>query len=277
MFAGLAQIRAVAAYRPPSLNLLRRPAASKSGPTFTQAVLRGTARLLEEVLADFSIKGEVREIKPGPVVTLFELEPARGTKSSRVVALAEDIARSLSVTSARAAIVPGRNVIGIELPNVRRETVYLRDIFEADAFRSTDAALPMALGKSIGGDPIVADLARMPHLLVAGTTGSGKSVGINAMILSLLYRRSPEDCRLLMIDPKMLELSVYNGIPHLLTPVVTDPHKAVAALNWVVAEMEERYKRMAALSVRNIEAFNTRVRKAQSRKRASYAHRADRL
>ncbi len=228
-------------------------------------MLRGTARLLEEVLADFSIKGEVREIKPGPVVTLFELEPARGTKSSRVVALAEDIARSLSVTSARAAIVPGRNVIGIELPNVRRETVYLREIFEADAFRSTDAALPMALGKSIGGEPIVADLARMPHLLVAGTTGSGKSVGINAMILSLLYRRSPEDCRLLMIDPKMLELSVYNGIPHLLTPVVTDPHKAVAALNWVVGEMEERYKRMAALSVRNIDAFNTRVRKAQSR------------
>ncbi len=265
LFAGLAQIGAVATYRAPSLNLLRRPAASKSGPAFTQAVLRGTARLLEEVLADFSIKGEVREIKPGPVVTLFELEPARGTKSSRVVALAEDIARSLSVTSARAAIVPGRNVIGIELPNVRRETVYLRDIFEADAFRSSDAALPMALGKSIGGDPIVADLARMPHLLVAGTTGSGKSVGINAMILSLLYRRSPEECRLLMIDPKMLELSVYNGIPHLLTPVVTDPHKAVAALNWAVSEMEERYKRMAALSVRNIEAFNARVRKAQSR------------
>jgi hypothetical protein len=165
-------------------------------------VLRGTARLLEEVLADFSIKGEVREIRPGPVVTLFELEPARGTKSSRVVALAEDIARSLSVTSARAAIVPGRNVIGIELPNVRRETVYLRDILEADAFTANDAALPMALGKSIGGEPIVADLARMPHLLVAGTTGSGKSVGINAMILSLLYRRSPEDCRLLMIDPR---------------------------------------------------------------------------
>jgi S-DNA-T family DNA segregation ATPase FtsK/SpoIIIE len=228
-------------------------------------VLRGTARLLEEVLADFSVKGEVREIKPGPVVTLFELEPARGTKSSRVVALAEDIARSMSVTSARAAIVPGRNVIGIELPNVRRETVYLRDIFEAEVFRSADISLPLALGKSIGGEPIVVDLARMPHLLVAGTTGSGKSVGINAMVLSLLYRRSPEDCRLLMIDPKMLELSVYNGIPHLLTPVVTDPHKAVAALNWAVGEMEERYKRMASLAVRNIEAFNTRVRKAQSR------------
>ncbi len=264
LLGGIATVRTANTYRPPSLNLLRRPAA-KATQTFTQSVLRGTARLLEEVLADFSIKGEVREIRPGPVVTLFELEPARGTKSSRVVALAEDIARSLSVTSARAAIVPGRNVIGIELPNVRRETVYLRDIFEADAFTATDGALPMALGKSIGGEPIVADLARMPHLLVAGTTGSGKSVGINAMILSLLYRRSPEDCRLLMIDPKMLELSVYNGIPHLLTPVVTDPHKAVAALNWVVGEMEERYKRMAALSVRNIEAFNARVKKAQSR------------
>ncbi len=244
---------------------MKRPAASKSGPEFTQSVLRGSARLLEEVLADFSIKGEVREIKPGPVVTLFELEPARGTKSSRVVALAEDIARSMSVTSARAAIVPGRNVIGIELPNVRRETVYLRDILESDAFRANDATLPLALGKSIGGEPVVADLARLPHLLVAGTTGSGKSVGINAMVLSLLYRRSPEECRLLMIDPKMLELSVYNGIPHLLTPVVTEPQKAVAALNWAVGEMEERYKRMASLSVRNIEAFNARVRKAQSR------------
>ncbi len=263
LLGGIAQ-RAAPAYRAPSLNLLRRPPA-KGAPTFTQSVLRGTARLLEEVLADFSVKGEVREIRPGPVVTLFELEPARGTKSSRVVALAEDIARSLSVTSARAAVVPGRNVIGIELPNVRRETVYLRDILESDAFTANDAALPMALGKSIGGEPIVADLARMPHVLVAGTTGSGKSVGINSMILSLLYRRSPEDCRLLMIDPKMLELSVYNGIPHLLTPVVTDPHKAVSALNWVVGEMEERYKRMAALSVRNIEAFNARVKKAQSR------------
>ena len=265
LLGGIASARASGAYRPPALSLLRRPSGGKQGPTFTQSVLRGTARLLEEVLADFSIKGEVREIKPGPVVTLFELEPARGTKSSRVVALAEDIARSLSVTSARAAIVPGRNVIGIELPNVRRETVYLRDILEAEAFTASDAALPMALGKSIGGEPIVADLARMPHLLVAGTTGSGKSVGVNAMILSMLYRRAPEECRLLMIDPKMLELSVYNGIPHLLTPVVTDPHKAVSALNWVVGEMEERYKRMAALSVRNIEAFNARVKKAQSR------------
>jgi S-DNA-T family DNA segregation ATPase FtsK/SpoIIIE len=171
----------------------------------------------------------------------------------------------MSVISARAAVVPGRNVIGIELPNVRRETVYLREILESDAFRSTTAVLPLALGKSIGGSPVVADLARMPHLLVAGTTGSGKSVGINAMVLSLLYRCTPEECRLLLIDPKMLELSVYNGIPHLLTPVVTDPQKAIAALNWVVGEMEERYKRMASLSVRNIGAFNTRVRKAQSR------------
>ncbi len=264
-FSGLTGKRATPNYRPPSMNLLRRPAPGKAGTELSQTVLRGTARLLEEVLADFSIKGEVREIKPGPVVTLFELEPARGTKSSRVVALAEDIARSMSVTSARAAIIPGRNVIGIELPNVRRETVYLRDLFESPPFRASDAVLPLALGRSIGGEPIVVDLARMPHLLVAGTTGSGKSVGINAMVLSLLYRRSPLDCRLLMIDPKMLELSVYNGIPHLLTPVVTDPQKAVAALNWAVAEMEERYKRMASLSVRNIEAFNARVRKAQSR------------
>ena len=265
LLGGLGLPRAASGYRPPALTLLRRPPAVKSSTELSQAALRGTARLLEEVLADFSIKGEVREIKPGPVITLFELEPARGTKSSRVVALAEDIARSMSVTSARAAIVPGRSVIGIELPNVRRETVYLRDILESDAFGSSDLALPMALGKSIGGEPIVADLARMPHLLVAGTTGSGKSVGVNAMVLSLLFRRSPEECRLLMIDPKMLELSIYNGIPHLLTPVVTDPHKAVAALNWAVAEMEERYKRMASLSVRNIEAFNQRVRTAKSR------------
>jgi S-DNA-T family DNA segregation ATPase FtsK/SpoIIIE len=262
---GLARESSSTGYRPPPLGLLKRASGAKSAPELTQTVLRGTARLLEEVLADFSVKGEVREIRPGPVVTLFELEPARGTKSSRVVALAEDIARSMSVTSARAAIVPGRNVIGIELPNVRRETVYLRELLESESYVRAEAALPIALGKSIGGEPIVVDLARMPHLLVAGTTGSGKSVGVNAMILSLLYRCSPEECRFLMIDPKMLELSVYNGIPHLLTPVVTDPQKAVAALNWVVAEMEERYKRMAALSVRNIEAFNARVRTAQSR------------
>jgi DNA segregation ATPase FtsK/SpoIIIE, S-DNA-T family len=193
------------------------------------------------------------------------LEPARGTKSSRVIGLADDIARSMSVSSVRAAVVPGRNAIGLELPNIRREPVLLRELLESEAYKSSEAALPLALGKSIGGEPVVADLARMPHLLVAGTTGSGKSVGVNAMILSLLYRHTPEECRLLMIDPKMLELSVYNGIPHLLTPVVTDPSKAVIALNWAVSEMEERYKRMATLSVRNIDVFNNRVRNAKKR------------
>jgi S-DNA-T family DNA segregation ATPase FtsK/SpoIIIE len=242
------------AFRKPGVNLLKRPAGGKPGPEFTQTVLRGTARLLEDVLADFGIKGEIKDIKPGPVVTLFELEPARGIKSSRVIGLAEDIARSMSATAVRVAVVPGRNVIGIELPNTRREMVLLRELFETEAFRTTDARLPLALGKAINGDPIVVDLARMPHLLVAGTTGSGKSVGINSMVLSLLYKLSPEDCRLIMIDPKMLELSV-----------VTDPHKAVAALNWVVREMEERYKRMAALGVRNIDVFNNRVRHAKTR------------
>ena len=249
----------------PNVSLLKRPPGGRPGPEFTQTVLRGTARLLEDVLTDFGVKGEIKDIKPGPVVTLFELEPARGIKSSRVIGLAEDIARSMSATAVRVAVVPGRNVIGIELPNTRREMVLLREMFEAEAFRASEAQLPLALGKAINGDPVIVDLARMPHLLVAGTTGSGKSVGINSMVLSLLYKLPPEDCRLLMIDPKMLELSVYNGIPHLLTPVVTDPHKAVAALNWVVREMEERYKRMARLGVRNIDVFNNRVRHAKSR------------
>ncbi|MGQ0455930.1 MAG: DNA translocase FtsK 4TM domain-containing protein [Hyphomicrobium sp.] len=252
-------------WKRPSLNLLKPGAVAKPGPEFSQTMMRGTARLVEDVLADFGVKGEVKSINPGPVVTLFEFEPARGVKSSRIIGLADDIARSMSVASVRAAVVPGRNAIGLELPNMRREPVLLREILESDSYRSSDAALPLALGKTIAGAPIVVDLARMPHLLVAGTTGSGKSVGVNAMVLSLLYRRSPDDCRLLMIDPKMLELSVYNGIPHLLTPVVTDPHKAVAALNWAVMEMEERYKRMAALAVRNIEVFNNRVRNAKKR------------
>ena len=252
-------------WRRPSLNMLKRPAAAKPRPELSQTVMRGNARLLEDVLADFGIKGEVKDIRPGPVVTLYELEPSRGTKSSRVIGLAEDIARSMSVASVRAAVVPGRNAIGLELPNARRESVLLREILEAESFKANTATLPLGLGKSISGEPVVADLARMPHLLVAGTTGSGKSVGINAMVLSLLYRHAPEDCRMLMIDPKMLELSVYNGIPHLLTPVITDPHKAVAALNWVVREMEERYKRMAALSVRNIDVFNNRIRNAKKR------------
>jgi S-DNA-T family DNA segregation ATPase FtsK/SpoIIIE len=257
--------RAAPQWKRPSLNVFKRPPAAKPNPELSQTVMRGNARLLEDVLADFGVKGEVKDIRPGPVVTLYEFEPSRGTKSSRIIGLAEDIARSMSLASVRAAVVPGRNAIGLELPNARRETVLLREILEADPFKSDAMALPIGLGKSIGGEPVVADLARMPHLLVAGTTGSGKSVGINAMVLSLLYRHSPDDCRLLMIDPKMLELSVYNGIPHLLTPVITDPHKAVAALNWAVREMEERYKQMAALSVRNIDVFNNRVRNAKKR------------
>jgi DNA segregation ATPase FtsK/SpoIIIE, S-DNA-T family len=265
LLGGMARTRAQPVWKRPSLSMLKRPGAQKPRPELSQTVMRGNARLLEDVLADFGVKGEVKDIRPGPVVTLYEFEPSRGTKSSRVIGLAEDIARSMSVASVRAAVVPGRNAIGLELPNARRETVLLREILEADAFKSDSASLPLGLGKSISGDPVVADLARMPHLLVAGTTGSGKSVGINAMVLSLLYRHSPEDCRVLMIDPKMLELSVYNDIPHLLTPVITDPHKAVAALNWAVREMEERYKRMAALSVRNIDVFNNRVRNAKKR------------
>jgi S-DNA-T family DNA segregation ATPase FtsK/SpoIIIE len=252
-------------YRRPSLNILKRPPPQKPGAEHTQPVLRGSARLLEDVLGDFGVKGEIKGIHPGPVVTLFELEPQRGTKASRIIALADDIARSMSAVSARVAPIPGRNVIGIELPNVRRETVFLRELLESEAWRSSEAQLPIALGKGIGGEPIIAALARMPHLLVAGTTGSGKSVGVNGLILSLLFRHSPEDCRFLMIDPKMLELSVYNGIPHLLAPVVTDPHRAAAALGWAVSEMEERYKRMAEAGVRNIEMFNVRAKNAKKR------------
>ena len=265
MLGSLWNRRQLKSYKRPSLNLLKRPAATRPSQEFTAAVLRGSARLLEDVLADFGIKGEVKDIKPGPVVTLYELEPARGTKASRVIALADDIARSMSATSVRVAMVPGRSVIGIELPNVRRDTVLLREILEADVYRTSDSALPLVLGRTISGEPVVTDLARMPHLLVAGTTGSGKSVGVNAMILSLLYRHGPDECRFLMIDPKMLELSVYNGIPHLLTPVVTDPQQAVQALNWAVSEMEERYKRMSQLGVRNIDVFNNRVRNAAKR------------
>jgi S-DNA-T family DNA segregation ATPase FtsK/SpoIIIE len=202
---------------------------------------------------------------PGPVVTLYEFEPAPGTKSSRVISLADDIARSMSAVSARVAVVPGRNAIGIELPNARRETVYLRELLASRDFEETRYKLALCLGKTIGGEPVIAELARMPHLLVAGTTGSGKSVAINTMILSLLYRLRPEECRLIMVDPKMLELSIYDGIPHLLTPVVTDPKKAVVALKWAVREMEERYKKMSKLGVRNIDGFNARVAEARAR------------
>lgn len=246
-------------YRRPSLNHLAQLSTARPSADTSPAVLQGKARMLEDVLADFRIKGTIRDVRPGPVITLFELEPARGTKSSRVIALADDVARSMSAVSARISVIPGRNAIGIELPNTRRETFGLKELIDCPPFRDSSAKLPLVLGKGIGGEPILADLARMPHLLVAGTTGSGKSVGVNAMILSLIYRLGPDQCRFLMIDPKMLELSAYNGIPHLLSPVITDPQKAVTALAWAVGEMEERYKRMAELSVRSIDAFNKRI------------------
>ena len=231
----------------------------------SEDALSQNARLLEGVLEDFGVKGEIINVRPGPVVTLYELEPAPGIKSSRVIGLADDIARSMSAISARVAVVQGRNAIGIELPNQRRETVFLRELLGSEDFEKTKHRLAIALGKTIGGEPIIVDLARMPHLLVAGTTGSGKSVAINTMILSLLYRLKPSECRLIMVDPKMLELSVYDGIPHLLTPVVTDPKKAVVALKWAVREMEDRYKKMSKLGVRNIEGFNARVAEAAAK------------
>jgi S-DNA-T family DNA segregation ATPase FtsK/SpoIIIE len=243
----------------PDLDLLSEPKRPAKSQEVSADVLEANARNLEGVLDDFGVKGQIIDVKPGPVVTLYELEPAPGIKSSRVISLADDIARSMSAISARVAVVQGRNAIGIELPNAKRETVFLREMFAADAFTGSTANLVVALGKNIGGEPIYADLARMPHLLIAGTTGSGKSVGINTMILSLLYRLPPERCKLIMIDPKMLELSVYEGIPHLLAPVVTDPRKAVVALKWAVREMEERYKKMSKVGVRNIDGFNTRV------------------
>ncbi|HLN25657.1 MAG TPA: DNA translocase FtsK [Patescibacteria group bacterium] len=224
-----------------------------------EEALATNARTLETVLRNFKVRGEIMEVHQGPVVTLYEYEPLPGTKSSTVINLADDIARSMRVITTRIAVVPGRSAIGIELPNAVRETVYLREILESPAFSQTSAHLPLALGKNIAGDPVVVDLARMPHLLIAGTTGSGKSVGINAMILSLLYHLTPSQCRLIMIDPKMLELSIYDGIPHLLTPVVTDPNKAVQALKWAVREMETRYRAMALLGVRSIEGYNQRV------------------
>lgn len=224
--------------------------------------LEENARMLENVLDDYGVKGEIVSVRPGPVVTMYELEPAPGLKASRVIGLADDIARSMSALSARVSTVPGRSVIGIELPNEKREKVVLREIISARDFGDGNQRLPLALGKDIGGDPVVANLAKMPHLLIAGTTGSGKSVAINTMILSLLYKLPPEDCRMIMIDPKMLELSVYDGIPHLLSPVVTDPKKAVVALKWVVGEMEERYRKMSKMGVRNIEGYNGRVKDA---------------
>jgi len=246
----------------PPLSLLKTaPSLAATGPS--EESLQNNARLLESVLADYGVQGTIREIRPGPVVTLYELEPAPGIRSARVIGLADDVARSLSVAAVRIATVTGRNAIGIEVPNQKRETVFLSELLEGEAFGRSPARLPLALGKDISGAPIVADLARMPHLLIAGTTGSGKSVGINAMILSLLYKLPPDECRVILIDPKMLELSVYEGIPHLMAPVVTEPKKAVTALKWVVREMERRYRSMSQLGVRNVGGYNDRVEHAR--------------
>src|SRR5215212_9354150 len=251
-------------YEFPSLALLSAPKPGDRQQLSTEAI-QENARALESVLGDFGVRGEIINAHPGPVVTLYELEPAPGIKSSRVIGLSDDIARSMSKVSARVAVVQGRNAIGIELPNPKREKVLLRELLAASEYNDTQARLPLCLGKTIGGDPVIVDLARMPHLLIAGTTGSGKSVAINTMILSLMYRLRPDDCRVIMIDPKMLELSVYDGIPHLLTPVVTDPKKAVVALKWAVREMEERYRKMSKLGVRNIDGYNARVAEAKQK------------
>ena len=248
----------------PPISVLTAPKASDRQP-LSKSELDSNSRALEGVLGDFGVRGEIVKAHPGPVVTLYELEPAPGIKSSRVIGLADDIARSMSALSARVAVVPGRNAIGIELPNAHREKVYLRELLAVKDYNESVAKLPLCLGKNIGGESIIVDLARMPHLLIAGTTGSGKSVAINTMILSLVYRLRPDQCRLIMVDPKMLELSVYDGIPHLLTPVVTDPKKAVVALKWAVREMEERYKRMSKLGVRNIDGYNARLVEARSK------------
>ena len=251
-------------YEKPPLRLLMSPS-SIERHVLSDDALEANARMLESVLDDYGVKGEIVSVRPGPVVTMYELEPAPGLKASRVIGLSDDIARSMSALSARVSTVPGRSVIGIELPNEHREMCALREILSAREFGDANMRLPLALGKDIGGEPIVANLAKMPHLLIAGTTGSGKSVAINTMILSLLYRLTPDECRMIMIDPKMLELSVYDGIPHLLSPVVTDPKKAVVALKWTVGEMEDRYRKMSKMGVRNIDGYNSRVKDALSK------------
>jgi S-DNA-T family DNA segregation ATPase FtsK/SpoIIIE len=249
-------------YQLPPIDLLKAPPAT-GGAAIDKAALERNARLLESVLDDFKIKGSVVEVRPGPVVTMYELEPESGVKASRVIALADDIARNMSAISARVATIPGRSVIGIELPNVKREMVSLHELVASQNFEDLTAQLPIILGKNIAGDPVIADLAPMPHLLVAGTTGSGKSVGLNCMILSLLYRLTPDQCKMIMIDPKMLELSMYEDIPHLLAPVVTEPPKAVRALKWAVEQMEDRYRMMASVGVRSLASFNEKVKAAK--------------
>jgi S-DNA-T family DNA segregation ATPase FtsK/SpoIIIE len=251
-------------YTLPSLDLLAEPPPSTAG-TIDKAALERNARLLENVLDDFKVQGQINEVRPGPVVTMYELEPAPGIKANRVIQLADDIARNMSAVSARVAVIPGRNVIGIELPNAKREAVALHELVGSQQFEDQSAQLPIILGKNIAGDPVITDLAPMPHLLVAGTTGSGKSVGLNCMILSLLYRLTPDQCRMIMIDPKMLELSMYEDIPHLLSPVVTDPAKAVRALKWAVEQMEDRYRQMSSVGVRSLAGFNDKVRGARAK------------
>jgi S-DNA-T family DNA segregation ATPase FtsK/SpoIIIE len=249
-------------YELPATSLMNKIPARSGKHQISESALEQNARMLESVLMDFGVQGEITRVRPGPVVTLYELEPAPGIKSSRVIGLSDDIARSMSAISARIAVIPGRNAIGIELPNAHRDTVYMREMLEEDAYSDTECRLPLVLGKDIGGEPIIADLARMPHLLVAGTTGSGKSVAINTMIASLVYHLTPDECKFIMIDPKMLELSVYDNIPHLLAPVVTEPGKAVVALKWTVKEMENRYRLMSNLGVRNIDSYNKRIAEA---------------
>jgi DNA segregation ATPase FtsK/SpoIIIE, S-DNA-T family len=251
-------------YTLPSIDLLDPPQPG-AVPKLDKAALESNARLLETVLEEYSVRGEITAVRPGPVVTMYELEPAAGIKANRVIQLAEDIARNMSAMSARVSAIPGRTVMGIELPNAHRESVVLHEMVASDAFADQKGALPIILGKNISGDPVIADLAPMPHLLVAGTTGSGKSVGLNTMILSLLYRLTPDQCRMIMIDPKMLELSSYEDIPHLLSPVVTEPAKAIRALKWAVEQMEERYRMMSSLSVRNLANFNEKVRSAKAK------------
>ena len=248
--------------RLPSLELLTKPPSART-ETFNEDAIEKNARLLETVLEDYGVRGKIVQVRPGPVVTLYELEPAPGIKASRIIGLADDIARSMSAISVRVAVVSGRSVLGIELPNRKAEMVYLRELLDSPAYEKHAGRLPLILGKDISGEPVLTDLAKMPHLLIAGTTGSGKSVGINTMILSILYRMPPDRCKLIMVDPKMLELSVYDGIPHLLAPVVTDPRKAVLALKWTVREMENRYRKMSKLGVRNVEGFNARLADAR--------------